>query len=126
MTFHRDERAASKAFVVLLQDLRHILPDVLRADVVEAKLDDARQFRLGLKKEFCEVKVVSQHNGVIFFGPAQDVGVRCIRRSKLAPMAGGVAVLTKIPHPRDRQAVVNDDGHAGCSSISRSRVSQEA
>jgi hypothetical protein len=111
--FHGDERAAPEIFIMLLQNQHDIFADVSRAHIIEAKLNHTWQRRLGLKKELRKIKVLSQHDGVIFFGPTHDFDVRRIGRSKLAPMAGGVTVLSKIHHPRDRQAVVNDDGHVG-------------
>lgn len=113
MAFDRDQRAAPEFFAMLPEEKQDIFADAGRAHIVEPELDDAGQCGAGLKKQLGEIKVLSQHHGVVFIRPKHDVRVRGIGRTKFAPMTGGVAVLLKIRDPRKRQAVVNDNGHAG-------------
>ena len=113
MTFHSDKRAPPEIFSVLFQYQHDIFADALWPDIVKPKLDDAGQSGARLKKQFCEIKVMRENDGIIFYGPLHDVRVRRIGRAKFPPVTGGVSVLAQIFNPRKRKTIVNDDGHAG-------------
>lgn len=98
---------------MLRQDFDDVLADEPGAHIVEPKLDDAGQRGAGLKQEFGEVEVLRENHRLVRYGPAHDVHVRGVGRPKLAPVTRGVSVLLEPLDPRDRQAIINDDRHAG-------------
>lgn len=126
MAFDSDQCPTFQVFVVLFQNLYHVFTDALRADVVQTELDNAGHLRTGLKQQLGKIQIMREHDGLIFYGPFHDHLVRRVGWTEFPPMMGVVTVLTEELHSQKREAVVNDDRHAGCSSISRSRVSQAA
>jgi hypothetical protein len=126
VTFHGDDGALSKTFTMLIQYLHNVFANISWSHIIQPKLNDTGKGGAGLEKQLIKVKVLSQHHCGIFQGPVEDVSVRSIRRSKFSPMPGRVTATVKIFHPGNRKAIVDNDSHAGCSSISRSLVSHAA
>ena len=126
MSFDGDDRAAPQSLSVLCQYSDDVFANVSRAYIIETKLNHTGQDTAGLEEQLGKVQILRQHHGAVVHGPMHDLSVRGVGSSQLAPMPNRVPVLTEVLDPRNRQTVVNNDGHAGCSSISRSRVSQAA
>ena len=126
MASDSDQRATAQLLLVVIKYKKDIFANAGRTHIIEPQLDHTGQSDAGLKEQLREIKILSQHHGSVLMRPPHDFRVRGIDRTKLAPVAGRMAVLQKVGGPGDGQAVIDDNGQAGCSSISRSRVSQVA
>jgi len=126
VALHSDDGAFLKTFAMLIQYLNNIFTDISGSHIIQPELNNTGKSGAGLEKELIKVEVLSQHHRFILQGPAEDFGVRSVRRPYFSPMSGRVAATAKIFHPGNRKTVVDDNDHAGCSSISRSLVSHAA
>jgi len=113
VAFDGDQRAALEFFGLLFQDEQDVFTNAGGADVVKPELDDAGQRRAALKQELGEIEVLGKNDGAVLSGPPHDRGIRGVGWPQFAPVTRRMAVPAKKLHPRKRQAVVNDEGHAG-------------
>jgi hypothetical protein len=126
MTLHGNDGPLFKTLTVLIQNLHHVFADVAGPHIVEAQLNHTGEPRARLEKELVEVKVLREHDRLVFYSPVKNLRIRGVRRPQFAPVPGHVPMLAKILSPGGRKTVVDDHSHTGASSISRSLVSHAA
>jgi hypothetical protein len=52
-----------------------------------------------LKKQFREIKVLSENDGVVFMRPHHNILIKGVGTTELAPMLSSMSVLAQIFHP---------------------------
>jgi hypothetical protein len=121
--FYCQQRTGCQVLPGLEESFDHGGSNGIRQQILRTNLDDARATHFAGSEQRPKIRLVSEHNEMVFCGVRHNLGVRCLNRSYGRPVHSRGSILLKKLNPGRAQIHVNQslyaDGSGNSISLTR-------